>query len=153
MIRKLREDFNRRFSEAKYAELLRRLSEESSATIRFRCAETPIFLPTKLLEEIVATGEELTHQLMGNTEALRRSAEATPLEWRVPQEDIHPNFMAVDFGLVQDEDGRLHPRLVELQAFPSVFGYQALLSRMYTEVYELDRGLQWFLGGMNEDEY
>ena len=153
MIRTLRADFNQRFNKTKYAELLRRLNEESGTAIKFPVAETPVFLPPELLDEIVTTGAELTHQLMGNAEALRRSAEATPHEWRVPGEDAHPHFMAVDFGLVRNEEDRLRPKLVELQAFPSVFGYQALLSRMYIEVYGLNPGLRWFLNGMNEDEY
>ena len=39
--------------------------------------------------------------------------------------------MTVDFGLVRNEEGRLAPKLVELQAFPSIFGYQDVLCEEY----------------------
>jgi hypothetical protein len=40
-----------------------------------------------------------------------------------------------------------------MQAFPSVFGYQAVLSQAYKEVYQLDDGLQYLFGGMDEAAY
>jgi len=61
--------------------------------------------------------------------------------------------MTVDFGLVRNSDGTLSPKLVELQAFPSIFGYQDLLSRQYIEIYNLDPNLTWYLGGLTEQTY
>jgi hypothetical protein len=61
--------------------------------------------------------------------------------------------MTVDFGLVRNHDGKLSPKLVELQAFPSIFGYQELLARQYIETYNLDPMLQTHLGGLNERTY
>ena len=60
--------------------------------------------------------------------------------------DKRPHFMTVDFGLVRGEDGELQPKLVELQAFPSIFGYQDVLCEEYVRVYGLDRGL--WTGGL-----
>ena len=39
---------------------------------------------------------------------------------------LHPHFMTVDFGLVRGEEGELEPKLVEMQAFPSIFGLPAV---------------------------
>ncbi len=100
------------------------------------------------MERLVRTGEELTAQLLGNERYMRESDAAIPAEYRVPGEDAHPHFMTVDFGLVRGADGELAPKLVEMQAFPSVFGYQAVLAEAYKQVYELDEGLEWVLGGM-----
>ena len=53
----------------------------------------------------------------------------------MPNEASHPMFVQVDFGLVRDaEGGDLQPKLVELQAFPSLYAYQSLLAQLYIEV-------------------
>jgi hypothetical protein len=59
----------------------------------------------------------------------------------------------VDFGLVRDQSGSLQPKLVELQGFPSLYAYQAMLSQTYGEVFDLDPGLQYLLGGLDWDGY
>jgi hypothetical protein len=41
-----------------------------------------------------------------------------------------PGFIQVDFGLL-DVNGRIEGRLVELQAFPSLYGFQPLLGETY----------------------
>jgi hypothetical protein len=61
--------------------------------------------------------------------------------------------MTVDFGLVRDAEGELQPKLVEMQAFPSIFGYQPVVAEAYKEVYGLDPSLQVFLGGLDEAAY
>jgi hypothetical protein len=44
----------------------------------------------------------------------------------VPNESPHPDVVIVDLGICE-EGGRLTPRLIELQAFPSLFGFQFML--------------------------
>jgi hypothetical protein len=84
---------------------------------------------------------------------MRQSAAAIPEAFRVPKEDEHPHFMTVDFGLVRDAAGALKPKLVEMQAFPSIFGYQPVLSQEYISVFGLDPELEYFFGGMDENRY
>jgi hypothetical protein len=48
-------------------------------------------------------------------------------------------FVQVDFGLVRDAAGELQPKLVELQAFPSLYAYQGPLAEAYGEAYGLER--------------
>jgi len=153
MIEPFRSDFNARFTQEKYAELLRRMDEETGTHVDFRIAETPCFFGRELMEEMVRAGVELTHQLLHNAEYMRESGAAIPEEFRVPNEDAHPHFMTVDFGLVRDDAGMLKPKLVEMQAFPSIFGYQPLLARECVEVFGLDPTLEYFFGGMDEAGY
>ena len=105
------------------------------------------------MRRLVRTGEELTAQLLGSERYMRDSDAAIPAEYRVPGEDAHPHFMTVDFGLVRNAAGELEPKLVEMQAFPSVFGYQILLSQLYKEVYDVDPALQYLFGGMDDAAY
>jgi hypothetical protein len=153
MIQPYRDDFNARFTPDKYAELLRLLDERVGRHIEFRVAETPCFFPAELMETMVRAGVELTTQLLGNLHYMRESDASIPAEYCVPGQDAHPHFMTVDFGLVRAADGTLQPKLVEMQAFPSIFGYQPLLSQTYSEVYGLDPSLQYFFGGLDEAAY
>jgi hypothetical protein len=153
MIEPYRGDFNARFTAEKYAELLRLLDERTGTHIEFRVAETPCFFAPELMERMVQAGVELTAQLLGNEKYMKESHAAIPAEYCVPNQDAHPHFMTVDFGLVRDAAGELQPKLVEMQAFPSIFGYQPLLAKTYIEVFGLDRGLTFLFGGMDEERY
>ena len=153
MIQPYRGDFNARFTDAKYRELLRRLDEGVGAKVEFRVAETPCFFDPKLMQRMVRAGVELTSELLTNREYMRESDKAIPEAYCVPGQGVHPHFMTVDFGLVRGDDGELHPKLVEMQAFPSIFGYQPLLGREYIDVFELDPKLEYLLGGLNEEKY
>jgi hypothetical protein len=153
MIEPFRSDFNARFTAAKYAELKRRLNEAVGTEIEFRIAETPCFFDEELLARMVRAGEELTTQLLGNARYMEASAAAIPKGYRVPNENKHPHFMTVDFGLVRDAEGELQPKLVEMQAFPSIFGYQPLLAKTYIDVFGLDRELKYLFGGRDDAAY
>jgi len=153
MLQPYRDQFNAHFTPAAYTNLLARLNQLTRTTIDFRVAETPCFFPRELLNELAETGAELTHQLLNNPAYLQASNQTIPEPYRVPNETPQPNFMTVDFGLVRNPDGTLSPKLVELQAFPSIFGYQDILSRQYIETYNLDPNLTWHLGGLNETTY
>jgi len=153
MIEPFRSDFNARFTPEKYSELLRVLNQRTQTQIDFRIAETPCFFPTDIMQTMVHAGIELTEQLLNNPQYMQRSAEAIPSEYRVPGQNAHPHFMTVDFGLVRDANGALQPKLVELQAFPSLFGYQPVLAQSYMEVFGLDASLQYRFGNMNEAAY
>jgi hypothetical protein len=61
--------------------------------------------------------------------------------------------MTADFGLVREDDGSLAPRLVELQAFPSIFGLQAVLSAGYAQHFQLPETLEYFFGNHDAASY
>jgi hypothetical protein len=62
-------------------------------------------------------------------------------------------FVQVDFGVVRNPAGELEPKLVELQAFPSLYGYQAEAAHQYVETYDLPHELGVYLSGFNRDSY
>src|SRR5580698_1713272 len=153
MLQPYRDRFNAQFTASGYSNLLSRMNELTRADISFRIAETPCFFSRELMKELADTGAELTHQLLNDPAYMQASEQTVPEQYRVPNENAQPNFMAIDFGLVRNPDGTLTPKLVELQAFPSIFGYQDALSRQYIESYGLDPGLQWHLGNHTEQTY
>ncbi len=160
MIAALRQEFNRRYTHEKYADLLRRMNAKTRTDLQIRVAETPVFLPAQLVQQMVDAGIEMTKQLVNDRQYLRRAAETIPAAYRVANQDAHPNFMTVDFGLVhagecswQGDWRTLQPKLVELQAFPSVYGYQALLTEEYRRVFDLDSSLGAYLNGHDDASY
>ncbi len=153
MIPSYRQSFNAGFTPEKYARLRRELTSRCGMDIPFALCETPCFFPSALVERMGEDGSALIHQLVDNPEYLRRSESSIPAQFRVPNEAAHPMFVQVDFGLVRDASGELQPKLVELQAFPSLYAYQPVLAQTYIDVFGLDAKLRYFLGGLNSESY
>ena len=153
MIELFRSDFNARFTDAKYAALVARLNRETGTEISFRMAETPCFFAPELLEGMICAGRELTAQLVENPGYLALSKAAIPAAYNVPGQGAHPHFMTVDFGLVRGAGGQLEPKLVEMQAFPSIFGFQPGFARAYKEIFELDPRLEYLFAGLDDAAY
>jgi hypothetical protein len=152
MIPALRQQFNANYTPEKYQRLLKLLEERCGTPVKFRVCETPCFLPKPLLDQMCQYGKELIQQLNG-IEYRKVSSAAIPEQFRVPREPARPLFVQVDFGLVRDQTGRLQPKLVELQGFPSLYAYQAVLSQSYEEVFGLDNNLKYLLGGLDWESY
>jgi hypothetical protein len=149
----LRQAFNREWRPERYQALLDDCARRSRAKLEFRISETPCFFPPSLMQRIVDTGAELTQQLLGNAGFLKASADAVPERFRVTHCPEHPHFMTADFGLVREQDGTLAPRLVELQAFPSIFGFQLVLAASYASNFALPPELKSLLDGLDNDGY
>jgi len=106
-----------------------------------------------MLDEMAAAGAQLAKSLISNHQYLEAARAAIPRQYLVAGDESHPNFLTADFALVRKAAGQLAPRLVEIQAFPSVYGYQAVLGCAYREVYGLDAGLGRHLGGNDDSLY
>ncbi|HEY6769076.1 MAG TPA: hypothetical protein VI386_30400 [Candidatus Sulfotelmatobacter sp.] len=164
MIPSLRQHFNASFTPEKYQSFLRRMDETCGTHVEFRLSETPCFFPKELLNGMAEDGKELIRQLVDNPQYRAKSDEAVPAEFKVPNEPPHPMFLQVDFGLVRDANGHLRPKLVELQAFPSLYAYQGPLARAYIDIYGLENpasgsglpvpgALKYLLSRLNPDSY
>ena len=153
MIPALREEFNRNFTPEKYRQLLQQLDQVTGTHIGFRVSETPCFVPKALLDQMAQYGRELVFQLVDNPAYRRASDAAVPQQYNVPHESPRPMFVQVDFGVVRNATGELEPKLVELQAFPSLYGYQAVSAHQYMETYNLPPGLGIYLSGYGTASY
>jgi hypothetical protein len=153
MVPALREEFNRNFTPQKYQDLLDSLAKVSGTPIAFRVSETPCFMPKWLLDRMAQYGSELVMQLLTSPKYLRVSDKTVPPEYNVANESKRPMFVSVDFGLVRNAKGGLDPKLVELQAFPSLYGYQAVSAQQYMDSYGLRKDLGIYLGGFDHDSY
>jgi len=153
MIPALREEFNRDFTPAKYQNLLASLDRISGTHIEYRVSETPCFLTKALVDTMSEYGRDLIFQLVNNPNYRRISDVSIPPKYKVPNEPALPMWVAVDFGLVRERNGAIEPRLVELQAFPSLYGYQPRMAEQYIETYGLSKDLGVYLSGYHHDSY
>ncbi len=145
--------FNADFTEEKYAALVRAVNETEIWPADFRISETPIFLTAEFAAEIQAAARELIAQVQ--TPAFRAHAQnAIPPRLVVPNENPHPLFVSVDFAVCAGADGRLTPRLIELQGFPSLYSYQLFFWRCLREAFpDLPAGWQPFFSGLDGTAY
>ncbi|PWS28113.1 hypothetical protein DHW03_11205 [Pedobacter yonginense] len=151
MIPAQRHKFNQQFSVEKYKIFMQKL-EDGYLEIPFRVAETPIFVPNALKEKLILASNEIVDLIkQPNFKALTQKS--IPEGWNVPNENDHPHFLTFDFGICKNEASELTPMLIEMQGFPSLYGFQNHLSNTYREVYEIDHSVNHFLNGFNEESY
>lgn len=148
----IRKTFNQNFSEEKYNQFLNRLNEGVCEPVPFRVAETPVFLTADFRNKLIAAGNDIVDTILKpNFKEL--TERAIPDFWRVANENNHPHFIALDFGICKDEHGNIVPKLIELQGFPSLYGFQVYLANTYCQVYDIPVDETIFFGGLDEETY
>jgi len=148
----LRAKFNADFTPAKYAALQRCVNETEKCPVDFRISETPIFLTNEFTNEVTRAANDIV-DLVRTPEFARHACSAIPKGLEVPKESAHPNFLIVDFGICAEGD-RLVPRLIELQAFPSLFGFQLLVLHCLRKAYPvIPRNWTSSFGGIKDEAY
>src|SRR5262252_7584636 len=152
MISELRRAYNESFSAEKYEEYARRLAERGGMEIAFRLAETPVFLPKDLRDEMVAASLDIFRQL-STPAALERSLAAVPPGLDVPGCTEWPTFAVVDFAVARGEGDRLVPKLIELQAFPTLYAFQVAQCDEMSRLCPDAGRLRWFLSGLGDASY
>ena len=148
----LRSAFNADFTAKKYADLVQCVNQSEKWPADFRLSETPIFLTRGFTEELVRAANEIVAQIR-TAEFARHAENAIPKGLEVPNESSHPNFLVIDFGICS-EGGKLTPRLIELQAFPSLYAFQLLLLGCLRKSYPvIPRDWTSSFGGLDDDAY
>ena len=152
MIEPLRSAFNASWTESAYEAYKERLTESVGSKIGFRVCESPVFLPPALRDAMVQGALEIWDQLL-QPAALERSKAAVPPEFDVPGGDEHPLFAQADFAIAEVE-GRLAPRLIELQGFPSLYAFQLLQGRLCLDMVPGHGApLEFLLSGLDDVGY
>ncbi len=153
MIPALRARFNRDWTPGRHEALLARLGALTGVPLGFTVAETPCFFPAALLDEMATTGASLVTSFLANPDALAAAEALIPARYLGPGQETRPTCVQVDFGLVREPDGRLTPRLVELQAFPSLYAFQHTLATLHREVHALPESCRAHLDGLDDAGY
>ena len=153
MIAALRARFNAAWTPEKYARLQAIVTARAGVPLGFTLSETPCFFPAALLDGMADTGAALVHDFLADPRARAEAEALIPARYQGPGQETAPICVQVDFGIVRTADGRHEPRLVELQAFPSLYGFQHVLAEAHREAYDLPADLVTHLGGLDGASY
>ena len=147
-----RKIFNEHFTEEKYADFLDTLNEGLSKTVQFRVAESPVFLTDDFRDKLLAAGKDIIDVIL-QPDFKALTERAIPEKWNVAKENDHPHFIALDFGVCKDNEGNIVPKLIELQGFPSLYGFQVHLADTYRETFDIDKEWTIFFNGIDRTNY
>ncbi|MBF6640774.1 hypothetical protein IVB69_04735 [Flavobacterium sp. J49] len=148
---KYRQLFNDNFTVAKYEAMQDDITADFNYKVTFRIGETPFFISNELKNQLLEGCQEVINFIQkDNFKSLTNKA--LELNRKVPNEDNHTTFLAIDFGICE-EDGEIVPKLIEVQGFPSLFNFQNHLSQKFVNHYPFLSELTPFLSGLNSDSY
>jgi uncharacterized protein (UPF0248 family) len=132
MIREIREKFNSSFSERRYKFFLDDLNQTFNHPITFRVAESPVFISKEFKHKLIDVSNQIIDFLVRD-DFKKLTEKSIPKKLNVPNEPNHTLFLALDFAVTKDENGNLQPQLIEMQGFPSLFGWQDFLASKFKE--------------------
>lgn len=151
MIDKYRIHYNNEFTTEKYQHLLTEIANDFDFAPTFRIAETPFFISPSLKKQLIeGCNQVIDFITKDNFKSLTNKA--LELNAKVPNEDKHTTFLAIDFGICE-ENGQTIPKLIEVQGFPSLYNFQNHLFEKYTKEYDFIKNLTPFFGNINAEQY
>ena len=152
MIAEIRTAFNKNFTEKKYQEFLLDLESKHPGDIPFRVAETPVFIPKEFTKKMLEACEAIV-DIITQPDFKKRTERAIPKNENVPNENEHTDFIAFDFGICENENGELEPQLVEMQGFPTLFGFQAYYPNILEKHFHIPENFSNYFDGYDEASY
>jgi hypothetical protein len=61
--------------------------------------------------------------------------------------------MVFDFGICKNKAGEIEPQLIEMQGFPSLFGFQYLCDELTKKHYDIPENYDAYFNGNNGESY
>ena len=151
MITKYRELFNTQFTGQKYQEFKDDITSDFNYAPTFRLGETPFFISKELKAQLVEGCNQVI-SFIQKENFKRLTNKSLELNHKVPNEDEHTSFLAIDFGICE-EDGAVIPKLIEVQGFPSLYNYQVNLYDKFKNHYPFLKNLTPFINDIETPEY
>jgi hypothetical protein len=146
-----RQQFNASFSIEKYQQQLENIAKDFNYAPTFRIAETPVFIDEKLKSQLFEACNQII-DFIKKPDFNLNTKQALTYNFEVPNEDPHTNFLAVDFGICE-ENGEIVPKLIEVQGFPSLYNFQHNLFDKFVEIYPFLNNYTPFLTHQNKTDY
>ncbi len=152
MEKALRQQFNKNFTEEKYNAYMKLVEGLHPGALDFRNAETPLFIPKDFKNKMLHACEEIIDVITApNFKQL--TERSIPTDLVVPNEDAHTQFIVFDFGICENESGGMEPQLIEMQGFPTLYGFQAFHSELTKAYANVPENYSSYLNGYNKTSY
>ncbi|MCS6809369.1 MAG: hypothetical protein RML40_06350 [Bacteroidota bacterium] len=140
------------YTEERYHAFLNDINTTLGITVEFRICEMPLFLSASFARKLEDAAVSILLECV-TPEYLERAKPALEDRYTVPHQHPYPLFGIVDFALTKTPNGEYEPKLIELQGFPSLFGFQYVYSIKAIEHFKLDPRLYYILSGKTPEEY
>lgn len=147
-----RKTYNEAFNDDLYQNFLASVEEDFPGELDFRIAESPVFVPLALKNKLIEACESFIDVIVAD-DFKKKTERAIPAAQRVPNENAHTSFLAIDFAICKDQNGELEPQLIELQGFPSLMAYQAYLSELFKFHFPIPDSFNYAFGVETYEEY
>ena len=151
MIPKYRDLFNSQFTDKKYQEFKDDIASDFDYAPTFRIGETPFFISNELKSQMLEGCADII-KLIQQNDFKKLTDKSLELNHNVPNEDYHTTFLAIDFGICE-EDGDVVPKLIEVQGFPSLYNYQINLYEKFKNHYPFLKDLTPFINDITPKKY
>ncbi|MDP4257206.1 MAG: hypothetical protein Q8937_03150 [Bacteroidota bacterium] len=152
MVPALRKAFNEAFSTDRYEAFLRDLHSLHPGAIEFRIAETPVFVPKEFALMLSDTCERMIDLIL-EPDFSTWTERSIPAADRVAGKEGHPQLLVFDFGVCRNAAGGLEPQLIEMQGFPSLYGFQVYYPDLLRRHFTIPENFSQYLGGFDRESY
>jgi hypothetical protein len=152
MVNALRAAFNAAFTEDKYQSYLDNLDSKHPGAIDFRVAETPLFIDKAFKQKMLDACEHIV-DVIKQPDFKSLTERSIPKELYTINENDHAHFIAFDFGICKNDAGELEPQLIEMQGFPTLFGYQVLQAETVAKHFTIPSDYSNYLNGFDKESY
>lgn len=152
MVSFVRKAFNDAFTDNKYKALLKDLDNRYPGAIEFRLAETPVFVPKEFTIKMLEACENII-DLVKDPGFRKMTEKSIPAADKVQGDYGYPQMIVFDFGVCRHPNGELVPQLVEMQGFPSLYGFQDFYPNILRKHFSIPGNFTQYLGGHNHESY
>ncbi|MDZ4746089.1 MAG: hypothetical protein SGJ05_08825 [bacterium] len=146
----LQRDFIQQVTPESYARVKAELHEWLGFPIAYRVCEMPIFVSEAFRHTLEEAAIDIVRQCVSPS-VLEHTKSTLEPRYTVPNEAPRPLFCVVDFAVCKNAEGEFIPKLIELQGFPSLYGYQYVFAEHMQRAYTLS-GTP-LMGGLDDDAY
>lgn len=152
MQKSLREKFNKNFTKEKYNEYMKEIEGISPGSLDFRNAETPLFIDKAFTQKMLTACEDIIDVITApNFKQI--TERSIPDDVRVPGDEKHAQFIVFDFGICENASGGYEPQLIEMQGFPTLYGFQAFHSEITARYADVPETHSAYLNGYTKETY
>lgn len=152
MVPAIRKAFNNAFTVEKYEAFLKDLNSLHPGDIEFRVSETPVFVDKAFAQKMLDACERIV-DVICEPSFLSLTERSIPAGEKVPNESKQSHMIAFDFGVCENEAGELEPQLIEMQGFPTLFGFQVYYPEVVQRHFDIPSNYSQYLNGYNKETY
>ena len=152
MVASLRAAYNQQFTKEKYQAFLKDLNSHYPSAIDFRIAETPVFVEKSFTDKMTDACEHII-DLLKEESFFELTKNAIPEREYVPGKELPPQMICFDFGVCRNASGELEPQLIEMQGFPTMYGFQAFFPEVMRRHFSIPENYSHFFNGYNLESY